>query len=90
MPLLIGLKVCNKKKKNRKRKKRQRNRYLCTYIGIGARGTRLTSEKPLGEQTLEILAPHIDKNAPVLVLPSGTHRFSFAFVVPNVRFTKLS
>ncbi|KAG2235610.1 hypothetical protein BDF21DRAFT_411592 [Thamnidium elegans] len=51
--------------------------------GIGARGTRLTAEKPLGEQTLEILAPHINKKAPVLVLPAGVHRFSFAFVIPN-------
>ncbi|KAG1106196.1 hypothetical protein G6F42_016844 [Rhizopus arrhizus] len=51
--------------------------------GIGARGTKLTAEKSLGQQTLEILAPNIDKNAPVLVLPAGTHRFSFAFVVPN-------
>ncbi|KAI9340115.1 hypothetical protein BD770DRAFT_330800 [Pilaira anomala] len=51
--------------------------------GIGARGTRLTAEKPLGEQTLEILAPHIDKKAPVLVLAAGVHRFSFAFVIPN-------
>ncbi|CEP07835.1 hypothetical protein [Parasitella parasitica] len=51
--------------------------------GIGARGTKLTAEKSLGEQTLEILAPNIEKDAPVLVLPAGTHRFSFAFVVPN-------
>ncbi|KAI8637930.1 hypothetical protein BD408DRAFT_423784 [Parasitella parasitica] len=51
--------------------------------GIGARGTKLTAEKSLGEQTLEILAPNIDKNAPAFVLPAGTHRFSFAFVVPN-------
>lgn len=53
-------------------------------LGIGERGTRLTSEKALGEQTVEILAPKIDKKAPVLVLPAGTHRFSFAFVIPNV------
>ncbi|KAG2201253.1 hypothetical protein INT47_006756 [Mucor saturninus] len=51
--------------------------------GIGARGTRLTAEKPLGEQSVEILAPNIDKKAPVLVLPAGIHRFSFAFVIPN-------
>lgn len=52
--------------------------------GIGSRGTRLTAEKQLGEQTLEILAPNVDKKAPVLILPAGTHRFSFAFVIPNV------
>ncbi|KAI7902481.1 uncharacterized protein BX663DRAFT_511205 [Cokeromyces recurvatus] len=51
--------------------------------GIGARGTKLTSEKSLGEHTLEILAPNNEKNASFLVLPAGTHRFSFAFVIPN-------
>lgn len=54
-------------------------------IGIGMRGTKSTAEKSLGEQTLEILSSNKnDTNTPVLILPSGTHRFSFAFVVPNV------
>lgn len=81
MLLHIGQKVREKKEEKKIEQKKLNN----TNQGIGARGTRLTSEKPLGEQTLEILAPNIDKKAPVLVLPAGTHRFSFAFVIPNVR-----
>ncbi|KAI8377953.1 uncharacterized protein BYT42DRAFT_572307 [Radiomyces spectabilis] len=49
--------------------------------GIGARGTRLTAETPLNEQTLEIL-PKTVKQSPT-VLPAGVHRFAFAFAVPN-------
>ncbi|KAI8991492.1 hypothetical protein BDF20DRAFT_844958 [Mycotypha africana] len=49
--------------------------------GIGARGTKLTAEKSLGEQTLQILTSNDDTS--VLLLPAGTHRFSFAFVIPN-------
>ncbi|KAI8083401.1 uncharacterized protein B0P05DRAFT_537150 [Gilbertella persicaria] len=50
--------------------------------GIGTRGTKLTAEKSLGEQTVEILTPGANKDS-LLILPAGTHRFSFAFVIPN-------
>lgn len=53
------------------------------FIGIGSRGTRLTHEKMLGEQIVQIVAPNQEKNN--LVLQAGTHRFSFAFVIPNVK-----
>ncbi|KAI8389368.1 hypothetical protein BD560DRAFT_381416 [Blakeslea trispora] len=56
--------------------------HMVTYWpeGIGTRGTKLTAEKLLGEQTVEILSPEKRKD---LILTSGTHRFSFAFVIPN-------
>ncbi|KAI9322331.1 hypothetical protein BX666DRAFT_1893920 [Dichotomocladium elegans] len=44
--------------------------------GIGTRGTRLTSEKVLSEQTLVIIEEPTQ-------LPPGTHRFPFGFLVPN-------
>ncbi|RCH80500.1 hypothetical protein CU097_000288, partial [Rhizopus azygosporus] len=57
--------------------------HVITYWpeGIGSRGTRLTHEKMLGEQIVQIVAPNQEKNN--LVLQAGTHRFSFAFVIPN-------
>ncbi|KAI8884146.1 hypothetical protein K501DRAFT_218048 [Backusella circina FSU 941] len=48
--------------------------------GIGARGTRLTYEKVLGEQSIQL--KQIKKNDYVK-LPAGIHRFPFAFIVPN-------
>ncbi|KAF7727967.1 hypothetical protein EC973_006855 [Apophysomyces ossiformis] len=50
--------------------------------GIGARGTRLTSDKCLSEQTLRILPSKGDTKGYRWYV-AGTHRFSFAFVVPN-------
>ncbi|KAG0169881.1 hypothetical protein DFQ28_002794 [Apophysomyces sp. BC1034] len=50
--------------------------------GIGARGTRLTSDKCLSEQTLRILPSKSDTKGYRWYV-AGTHRFSFAFVVPN-------
>ncbi|KAI8967445.1 hypothetical protein BDF20DRAFT_901110 [Mycotypha africana] len=48
--------------------------------GIGARGTRLTHEKVLSEETVQILKTNKDE---YIKLPSGVHRFPFAFIVPN-------
>ncbi|KAF1805512.1 hypothetical protein V8B55DRAFT_1490846 [Mucor lusitanicus] len=48
--------------------------------GIGARGTRLTHEKVLSEESVQIL--ELKKNE-FIKLPSGIHRFPFAFIVPN-------
>lgn len=56
------------------------------FVGIGARGTRLTHEKVLSEETVQIL--ELKKNE-FIKLPSGIHRFPFAFIVPNVS-SKLS
>ncbi|KAI7850578.1 hypothetical protein BDC45DRAFT_539066 [Circinella umbellata] len=49
--------------------------------GIGIRGTRLTSEKVLSEEILQIM----DKtdNQQSTKLPAGTHRFPFVFLIPN-------
>lgn len=55
--------------------------------GIGTRGTRLTHEKLLGEQRLEILVPEADKE--VIILQAGEHRFTFAFVIPNSTVTSI-
>ncbi|KAI8138125.1 hypothetical protein BJV82DRAFT_583189 [Fennellomyces sp. T-0311] len=49
--------------------------------GIGIRGTRLTSEKALSEETLQILQKEDD--CQTKQLPAGTHRFPFVFLVPN-------
>ncbi|EIE79447.1 hypothetical protein RO3G_04152 [Rhizopus delemar RA 99-880] len=57
--------------------------------GIGTRGTRLTHEKSLGEQTLKILAPDQEKDENMIVLQAGVHRFTFAFVVPNSTVTSI-
>ncbi|KAI8638662.1 hypothetical protein BD408DRAFT_477529 [Parasitella parasitica] len=48
--------------------------------GIGARGTRLTHEKVLSEEAVQIL--ELKKNE-FIKLPSGIHRFPFIFIVPN-------
>ncbi|KAI7897669.1 uncharacterized protein BX663DRAFT_565332 [Cokeromyces recurvatus] len=48
--------------------------------GIGARGTRLTHEKVLSEESVQLL--DTNKND-FIKLPAGVHRFSFAFIVPN-------
>ncbi|KAI9020840.1 hypothetical protein CLU79DRAFT_754020 [Phycomyces nitens] len=50
--------------------------------GIGARGTRLTSETVLFEQKLQ-LVPSKNETRKAVLLNEGTHRFSFAFVIPN-------
>ncbi|KAI7863466.1 hypothetical protein BDF14DRAFT_1843395 [Spinellus fusiger] len=50
--------------------------------GIGERGTRLSSETPLTEQRSQIV-PSKNETRNVLLLPEGTHRFSFVFLVPN-------
>lgn len=50
-------------------------------LGIGNRGTRLTHEKILSEESVQILEAR--KNE-FIKLPAGTHRFPFAFIVPNV------
>ncbi|KAL0094138.1 hypothetical protein F4703DRAFT_1816871 [Phycomyces blakesleeanus] len=50
--------------------------------GIGARGTRLTSETALFEQKLQ-LVPSKNETRKAVLLSEGTHRFSFAFVIPN-------
>jgi hypothetical protein len=55
--------------------------FTSLFIGIGARGTRLTYEKVLGDQSVRL--KDIKKNDYVK-LPAGIHRFPFAFVVPNV------
>ncbi|KAG1304020.1 hypothetical protein G6F64_009566 [Rhizopus arrhizus] len=57
--------------------------------GIGTRGTRLTHEKSLGEQTVKILAPDQEKDENMIVLQAGVHRFTFAFVVPNSTVTSI-
>ncbi|CEG69684.1 hypothetical protein RMATCC62417_05721 [Rhizopus microsporus] len=48
--------------------------------GIGNRGTRLTHEKILSEESVQVLEAR--KNE-FIKLPAGTHRFPFAFIVPN-------
>lgn len=48
--------------------------------GIGARGTRLTHEKVLSEEKVQLI--DLKKNE-VMKLPAGIHRFPFAFLVPN-------
>ncbi|KAI8877922.1 hypothetical protein K501DRAFT_229415, partial [Backusella circina FSU 941] len=48
--------------------------------GIGARGTRLTYEKVLSEESVHLR--EIKKNG-YIKLPAGIHRFPFAFIVPN-------
>ncbi|KAI9481350.1 MAG: hypothetical protein EXX96DRAFT_600763 [Benjaminiella poitrasii] len=48
--------------------------------GIGARGTRLTHEKVLSEESVQLLER--SKNE-FIKLPAGVHRFPFAFIVPN-------
>lgn len=49
--------------------------------GIGARGTRLTHEKVLSEETVKIIE---SKKNEYIKLAAGIHRFPFAFIVPNV------
>lgn len=53
--------------------------------GIGARGTRLTHEKILSEEKVQLVDP---KKNEVIKLPAGIHRFPFAFIVPNVSASK--
>ncbi|KAG2229021.1 hypothetical protein BDF21DRAFT_384745 [Thamnidium elegans] len=48
--------------------------------GIGARGTRLTHEKVLSEESMQIVESR--KNE-YIKLSAGIHRFPFAFIVPN-------
>ncbi|KAG1445556.1 hypothetical protein G6F46_004011 [Rhizopus delemar] len=48
--------------------------------GIGARGTRLTHEKVLSEESVQILEA---KKNEFIKLTAGIHRFPFAFIVPN-------
>lgn len=48
--------------------------------GIGARGTRLSHENNLSEEKVQILEA---KKNEFIKLSAGTHRFSFAFIVPN-------
>ncbi|KAI7869593.1 uncharacterized protein EV154DRAFT_128800 [Mucor mucedo] len=48
--------------------------------GIGARGTRLTHEKILSEESVQIME---SKKNDYIKLSSGIHRFPFAFIVPN-------
>ncbi|KAI8062539.1 hypothetical protein BC940DRAFT_322068 [Gongronella butleri] len=50
--------------------------------GIGARGTRLSYEKTLSEQTVQVLDAS-DQPKGYIQVPSGIHRFVFTFVVPN-------
>lgn len=52
-------------------------------VGIGARGTRLTHEKVLSEESMQIVESR--KNE-YIKLSAGIHRFPFAFIVPNVKF----
>jgi hypothetical protein len=54
------------------------------HIGIGARGTRLTYDKVLSEKSIQLL--NLKPNE-IKKLSPGIHRFSFAFVVPNVSTT---
>jgi hypothetical protein len=54
-------------------------------IGIGARGTRLTHEKVLSEESVQILEA---KKNEFIKLTAGIHRFPFAFIVPNVNNKK--
>ncbi|KAI9490058.1 hypothetical protein BDB00DRAFT_567794 [Zychaea mexicana] len=49
--------------------------------GIGIRGTRLTSEKVLSEENVQVLTKTEDEQS--TKLPAGTHRFPFVFLVPN-------
>ncbi|KAI8376153.1 uncharacterized protein BYT42DRAFT_594175 [Radiomyces spectabilis] len=51
--------------------------------GIGARGTRLSHEKVLSEQTVQVLSFKDDKKKGYTKLPPGIHRFAFVFVIPN-------
>lgn len=57
--------------------------YMCQgslsdmYVGIGVRGTRLTSEKVLSEETLVLMNE-------TKYLSEGVHRLPFGFLVPNV------
>lgn len=55
-------------------------RYVCN-IGIGVRGTRLTSEKVLSEETLVLMNE-------TKYLSEGVHRLPFGFLVPNVSKNK--
>ncbi|KAI8071108.1 uncharacterized protein B0P05DRAFT_598236 [Gilbertella persicaria] len=48
--------------------------------GIGARGTRLTYEKTLSDESVVILE---SKKNEYIKLSAGIHRFPFAFIVPN-------
>ncbi|KAI9279868.1 hypothetical protein BY458DRAFT_501894 [Sporodiniella umbellata] len=48
--------------------------------GIGARGTRLSHENNLSEEKVQVLEA---KKNEYIKLSAGTHRFSFAFIIPN-------
>ncbi|KAI8337645.1 hypothetical protein BC941DRAFT_425829 [Chlamydoabsidia padenii] len=50
--------------------------------GIGSRGTRLSHEKLLNEDTMNVFQADREKKGHVQ-LPAGIHRFMFTFVVPN-------
>ncbi|ORZ04906.1 hypothetical protein BCR42DRAFT_362120 [Absidia repens] len=50
--------------------------------GIGARGTRLSHEKCLNEDTMNVFQADGEKKG-YIQLPAGIHRFMFTFVVPN-------
>ncbi|KAL0089160.1 hypothetical protein F4703DRAFT_1839684 [Phycomyces blakesleeanus] len=50
--------------------------------GIGSRATRLYHKKTLNEETINVLGSVMDDKDTIL-LPVGTHRFPFTFVVPN-------
>lgn len=50
--------------------------------GIGARGTRLSHEKCLNEDTMNVFQADCEKKG-YIQLPAGIHRFMFTFVIPN-------
>jgi hypothetical protein len=53
------------------------------FKGIGSRGTRLSHEKSLNEDTMNVFHAEGEKKG-YIQLPAGIHRFMFTFVVPNV------